>query len=74
MQSILRDIRYGFRSLLKSPGLTIVAMVALIAAFGYQAYRLARKLRGAPPDRFTWVTREEFEGTAYVAPQSDPGL
>ncbi len=34
MQSILRDIRYGFRSLLKSPGLTIVAIVALTFGIG----------------------------------------
>src|SRR5688572_21456810 len=29
MQSILRDIRYGIRSLAKAPGLTIVASLAL---------------------------------------------
>jgi putative ABC transport system permease protein len=34
VQSILRDVRYGFRSLLKSPGLTIVAIVALTFGIG----------------------------------------
>ncbi len=34
MQSILRDVRYGFRSLAKSPGLTIVAIVALTFGIG----------------------------------------
>src|SRR5579872_5544356 len=34
MQSILRDIRYGFRSLVKSPGLAGVAIVALTLGIG----------------------------------------
>jgi putative ABC transport system permease protein len=34
MQAIFRDIRYGFRSLAKSPGLTIVAIVALTFGIG----------------------------------------
>ena len=34
MQSILRDIRYGLRSLAKSPGITIVAIVALTFGIG----------------------------------------
>ncbi len=34
MQAILRDVRYGFRSLLKSPGLTIVATIALTFGIG----------------------------------------
>ena len=34
MQSILRDIRYGFRSLAKSPGITTVAIVALTFGIG----------------------------------------
>ncbi len=34
MQSILRDIRYGFRSLVKSPALAIVAIIALTFGIG----------------------------------------
>lgn len=41
----------------------LAAMGMLIAAFGYEGYRLARKLRGEAPERFAWVSREEFEGS-----------
>jgi putative ABC transport system permease protein len=34
MQSLLRDVRYGFRSLLASPGLSIVAVLALTLGIG----------------------------------------
>ncbi|HVP71083.1 MAG TPA: ABC transporter permease, partial [Gemmatimonadaceae bacterium] len=34
MESVLRDIRYGIRSLLKSPGLTFVATLALTLGIG----------------------------------------
>src|SRR5215212_3529146 len=34
MQGIVRDVRYGIRSLLKSPGLTLVATLALTLGIG----------------------------------------
>lgn len=34
MQGILRDIRYGFRSLVRSPGLTLIATIALTFGIG----------------------------------------
>src|SRR5438477_8361054 len=34
MQALFRDVRYGFRSLLSSPGLTLVATLALTLGIG----------------------------------------
>jgi ABC-type lipoprotein release transport system permease subunit len=34
MRAVLRDIRYGFRSLIRSPGLAIVATIALTFGLG----------------------------------------
>ena len=42
MQSIFKDIRYGFRSLLKQPGFTAVALsLALVPAFGLRGAGVA---------------------------------
>ena len=43
--------------------LWVPAMLTLCVGFGYAGFRWARKLRGEAPTRFSFVTREEFEGT-----------
>lgn len=41
----------------------LAAMLLLCISFGYGGFRFARQLRGSPPENFTWVTPEEFEGS-----------
>jgi hypothetical protein len=43
--------------------LWVPAMLILCLGFGYAGFRWARKLRGEAPTKFSFVTREEFEGT-----------
>jgi FtsX-like permease family protein/MacB-like protein len=64
MQSLVRDIRYGLRSLLKSPGLTIVATLALTlgiglttTAFSIVYGAMLRGLRYPGGDRIVLITR-----------------
>jgi hypothetical protein len=47
--------------------LWIATMPILSAGFGFLGYRLAKQLRGKAPDRFTWVTPEEFDGVPAIA-------
>jgi hypothetical protein len=42
----------------------IASMLTLCAGFGNLGFRIAPRLRGPAPDRFTWLSREEFEGQA----------
>ena len=67
METMLQDLRYGFRTLMKSPGFTIVAIVSLAlgigantAIFGFVNATLLRPLPVTAPDELMFV----FSGTA----------
>jgi putative ABC transport system permease protein len=77
MDSIIKDIRYGIRSLLKRPGFTVIALVALALGIGANTAIFSlvnavvlRPLPYSDPDRLVWAWGNVRNGgnRASVAP------
>src|SRR6266446_3548929 len=78
MQSIFKDIRYGFRSLLKQPGFTAVALITLALGMGVNTAIfslvhavLLRPLPFADSDRLV-VVKDQNGKTGETIPSVSP--
>ena len=77
MESVLKDLRFAFRGLLKRPGFTLIALVALAlgigantAIFSLVNAVMLRPLPFPEPERLVWVYANIRNGVnrASVAP------
>ncbi|MGA9770138.1 MAG: ABC transporter permease [Blastocatellia bacterium] len=78
METFLQDLRYGLRMLLKSPGFTAVAIIALALGIGANSAIfsvvnavLLRPLPFSEPDRLAWVTERMPRGGFRGVPAPD---
>src|SRR5262245_62717441 len=72
MENLLKDLRYAFRSLVKRPGFTIVAMLTLALGIGINTtvFSLAnsvflRQLPVAAPQNLVWIFSNGENPSSY---------
>jgi macrolide transport system ATP-binding/permease protein len=72
MENLVKDLRYAFRSLVKRPGFTIVAVLTLALGIGINTtvFSLAnsvflRQLPVASPQNLVWIFSDRENSTSY---------
>ncbi len=78
METFLQDMRYGIRMLLKTPGFTVVAIIALALGIGANSAIfsvvnavLLRPLPFSEPDKVVWVSEQMPKGGFNAVPAPD---